>query len=463
MDLASTLPLFLCLVVLQSLTGDFRSSLLVVVLAVGSLDYFLTKPLYSLYMSDPHQLLALAAFAFTSLVITRLVSQVRKEAISSIRQKERTNRLYQLSQELLQLDPEGITGSQLLQPFREHFSVTAICIFDEKTTELQVIGDSDHVLAEKTREGYIRAIDLDDAESRVAVRCLRVGAKLRGAVGFQGLKDAAETAGPLTALTATFLERTNAFREASSAAAATQAEVYRSAILDALAHEFKTPLATILAAAGGIREVGPLEPAQSEMAETVENEAARLGSLTSRLLRTARLQREDIRPRLEPTDLSAMAARMAQQFTVRSRDRRIAVTGDLEPIEVFADGELLRLAVGQLIENACKYSEPGSTISIGVRCEEDFAAVQVSNDGSSIPANEQRHIFERFYRGADARRSTSGSGLGLYVARKIALAHGGTLDLDPAGAAGASVSFTLKLPIANHEVRDEFRHVAAAN
>src|ERR1700722_3445839 len=115
-----------------------------------------------------------------------------------------------------------------------------------------------------------------------------------GAVGFEGLEDASLTAGPLTALAAALLERTHAVRNANQAAAAAQTEAYRTVILDALAHEFKTPLSTILAAAGSLREVDSLGPHYREMAETVESEAARLGRLTSRLLRTARLEREAV-------------------------------------------------------------------------------------------------------------------------------------------------------------------------
>lgn len=83
----------------------------------------------------------------------------------------------------------------------------------------------------------------------------------------------------------------------------TEAEMFRGAMLDALAHELKTPLATIVMAAGGIREGGPLRREQLELAETVEEEASRLGQLTTRLLRLARLDREEIKPHIELTDI----------------------------------------------------------------------------------------------------------------------------------------------------------------
>jgi len=458
MDLASAIPLYLCLVVLLSLIGDFGSSLFVAALSAGCLDFFFTRPLFSLYINNPRSVLALVAFALTSLVITKLVSQVRKEGISARMQKDRLDRLYHLAEGLLHLDAEAAAGRTFLDPFQRLFFVTAICIFDAEAGVPRIIGDAEPGLADKTRDAYIRGAGMDEAESGISVRCTRFGARLKGAIGFQGLKDPAETATALAALTTTFLERTNAFRQASAAAAAEQAEVYRSAVLDALAHEFKTPLATILAAAGGLREAGPLDAAQVEMAETVESEAARLGSLTSRLLRTARLEKEDIKPRMELTDVGLLVSRIARQYGERSPDRRIIADRD-DCIETLADAELLRLAVSQLVENACKYSELGSTVSLKIERQGDFVAIRVSNDGSSIPPNERRQVFERFYRGAQARQSTSGSGLGLYVARKIALAHGGSLELETRGGAECNVVFSLKLPSTKTEVHHDIHHV----
>jgi two-component system sensor histidine kinase KdpD len=458
-DFASAIPLYMLLVVLQSLTGDFWSSAVISVLAAGCLDFFFTEPLFFWRITHPLDSLALLAFVFTALVITSLVSRVRKEARSSKLHKDRLDRLYQLSQELLALEPDAMMSEKFLNPLHRLFGVTAVCILNADTADLHDLGDSRLELANKTRETYIRGLDLNDPESHLSVRCLRVGTKMMGAVGFEGLREPGETADSLTALTATLVERTNAFRKTSAAAAAAQAAVYRSALLDALAHEFKTPLATILAAAGGIREAGPLASEQLEMAETVENEAAQLGSLTSRLLRTARLDSEEIRPRREIIDLTSLIAHIADPYSARSPDRRIVLTIRREKVDVLADPELLRLTLNQLIENACKYSQAGSTVTIEIEQQNDFVTVKISNSGSSIPFDERSRIFERFYRGAEAKRSTSGSGLGLYIARKIALAHGGGLDLETAQVSNDCVTFCLKIPC----VREEVDHATTVN
>jgi two-component system sensor histidine kinase KdpD len=448
-DLASAIPLYMLLVVVQSMTGDFRSAVIVSVLSAACLDFFFTQPLFSLFMSNPLNILALVSFVVTALVITRLVSLERAQAKSSLLQKDRLDRLYKLSQQLLALEPEAMMTEKFLEPFRQLFGVKAICAFDAETVELHIVGASQHDLAQKTREAYIGGHDINSTDSHLSVRGFRFSrsGRMTGAIGFEGLQEPEETTGSLAALTAALVERTKAFRKATIAAAATQAEEYRSAVLDALAHEFKTPLATILAAAGGILEAGPLGPEQQDMAETVESEAVRLSSLTSRLLRTVRLDREEIKPRLEVIDLESLAAQLTSQYLERSPDRRILLQNPYDRVEVLADPQLLRIALSQLVENACKYSVPGSDVTIGIDPQGDSVAVKVSNTGSSIPYSERTRIFERFYRGSDATRTTSGSGLGLYVARKIAIAHGGALELEVDDRATDKVTFSLKIPI----------------
>jgi two-component system sensor histidine kinase KdpD len=444
---AGTIPVLFLVVVLHSLAGNSLSSGVIAVLSAVALDYFFTTPVFSLRIDDPVQALALVSFAITSLVITRLVTRVRLEAKAASDQRDRVDRLYRLSQRLLALSADDLASASFLSPFHQLFGVNAVCIVDADSAELHMAGTSSFGLAEKTRDAHLHARDRDDRASNIAVRCVMLEDQLIAAIGFEGLQHPAETAGPLAALAAAFLERIKAFQKASEASAAAQSEIYRSAVLDALAHEFKTPLATILAAIGGLRESSSFLPEQEELADTVENEAARLGELTTRLLRTARLEREEIKPSARPVDFGALCSRIAGQYASRSSDRAIHVVTH-EPVYVFADPELLGLIVGQLIENACKYSSPGSDVTLTTEQRGEFAVLRVSNNGSSIPAGERNRIFERFYRGAVARNSTSGSGLGLYVARKIADAHGGMLELETAIPQENCVTFSLKLPSA---------------
>jgi two-component system sensor histidine kinase KdpD len=331
-------PVYLLIVVLQSLTGDIRSSGLVSILAVACLDYFFVEPVFSFQIMQPTDVFALVSFLITALIITELVSRLRAQVRVSNAQKERLDHLYQLSQRLLSMEPD-VAGEDFLEPFQRLFGVNAISIFDGQTGDSRLLGGSRHQLAEKTRDAYIAGRDSYDRAANVAVSGLRLGNKLTGAIGFEGLQDPEATLAPLAALMSAHFEKTRAFRAASAASAAAQAEVYRSAILDALAHEFKTPLATILAAAGGLREAGPLGPEQLEMADTVESEADRLGRLTTRLLRMARLDREEVRPRIEMLDMHAVVRHIADQYSRQWPDRRISVVSRGESTEEPADPE----------------------------------------------------------------------------------------------------------------------------
>jgi len=246
------------------------------------------------------------------------------------------------------------------------------------------------------------------------------------------------------------MERSRAFRGASHAAAATETEVFRGAVLDALAHEFKTPLATILTAASGLLEIGPLLPEQVELAQVVESEASRLSQLTSRLLRLARLDREQVKPQMELTDIADVVRSIVAQYSRRWPDRQLRLIGSTR-VNVNGDRELLWLGLGQLLDNACKYSRPDSDITVSVECAGESVAIRVWNSGASIPSSEQAQIFDRFYRGVEARGMVAGSGLGLYVAGKIAVAHGGSLDLDGPEKSGGGTSFRFTIPISQSE------------
>jgi two-component system, OmpR family, sensor histidine kinase KdpD len=419
---------FLIVVVLQSLIGDFLSSAVISLISFCSLNYFFVPPIFSMRVSDSSDTLALVAFLVAGLVITRLTTQTREAAVSEELQRRQMTHLYELARQLLQVQPEVKFGSQLLEPFRSNFGLRAVCLFDADAAEEHLTGESLAHLAETTRATYIGGRDFQDRGAGVAVRLLQAGGRTTGAIGFEGLRDL-ELAGPLTALATIMIERLRAFQQASHAAATTEAEVFRGSVLDALAHEFKTPLATILTAAGGLRETKLLGTERLALADAVESEASRLEQLTTRLLRLARLDREEVKPQMELIDLGEVTKSVVDQYSRRWRDRNLVLTD--ARVHVLGDRELLWLGLAQLLDNACKYSGPGAEIRVFIESADQTAAVRVWNSGSSIAPNEQAKIFERFYRGTEARGRTAGSGLGLYIARKIALAHGGAIALEP--------------------------------
>lgn len=438
LNFSATAFLYLIVVVVCSLSGGFPTAAVVSTAAVACLDYFFTYPIFSLTVSDPVDISALAAFLVTALAITRLAARAREQTRAALEQRRNLERLYRVSQQLLALDPEAANGVALLEPFRAVFDLRSVVLFDSTAMETLAAGDPPPAILSAVRNAYVAGADQD--QEAAAIRCLRTRDKNIGAIGFEGLAASPVIAGSMAALAAGALERARGFRKAAKAAAQAESEAVRGAILDALAHEFKTPLATILTAAGGLREVGPLGAEQTELTGVIESQAERLAGLTSRLLRLARLDREEVRPRLEPVDLAELVSSLGDRFGPQ-------FVFDAEPVNVLADPDLLRLAASQLLDNAMKYGDPSAPISVAVSRKGGAASLRVWNAGPPIPAEERLHVFDRFFRGAVWRRRTPGTGLGLYVARKIAAAHGGTVeaeDLPP----GEGVAFRINVPIA---------------
>jgi two-component system sensor histidine kinase KdpD len=375
---------------------------------------------------------------------------VREKSRAAGRERRNLERLYDLAQRLTMIDPVPGGYRPLLETLLGVLELQAVCVFDGATARMEAVGES-RLLRERTRDAYIRNEDVTEADAGMVLRCFRRGGRATAAIGLLGLKDPEGMAGPVVALATAATESGRTARGAASAHAKAYEEPLRTAILDALAHEFKSPLTAILTAVGGLREMGRLGQEETELADIVESEADRLDRLSSRLLRLARLDSEEIRPRLERASITPLVRRLLKRHARQALDREFGLSIPLEPPEIAVDPELFQLALSQLLDNACKYSPPGRPIEADVECCGPVVAVIVTSSGSSIDPAEQRMIFERFYRGQASRRDGNGNGLGLYVARKIALAHGGTLQLDPVRPRDKRVAFRLTVPAVPQE------------
>ncbi len=447
--------LYLLILVFLSLSAGFPAAVLISLMAVVCLDFFFVPPVLTWQINDPKDGLALIAYLVTSFVITRLASSARVHAEIAEQKRKEVARLYATASHLLSLDPEIAAGPLALQIFRDGFGLDAVCLYDATTSTQHVDGDPGRDLVHATREASAEGRDYQSPDGWVHVHCLRVEGKPAGAVGLEGRFEDDAVVKPLFALAATAFERALGFRNATNLAAAAQAEMLRSAILDAFAHEFKTPQAVIMAAAGGLRETGGLRPEQLEMAEVIEAEVWRMNRLTNRLLRMARIDRDEVKLNMEPTSLDKLVGHLIRQYRSQSRDRHILLRHARNAPDVLADPELMNLAFVQLLDNACKYSPPGSSVVVEMKQSEDFADIFVTNDGGLIREEERERVFERFYRGAETENTASGAGLGLFVARKIVRAHGGDLELCRGSKGRGTTTFQMRMPIIRSETIHE--------
>lgn len=214
-------------------------------------------------------------------------------------------------------------------------------------------------------------------------------------------------------------------------------------------HELKTPLTVILANNAILREHGADTVAsQGQWLESTQVEAERMQGLVADMLDLARGDAEAGAPVREAVDFSRLVEGELLTFESVAFERGIAWEDEVEAgVTVRGDGRRLSRLVGILLDNACKYTEPGGQVQVALRREERTAALSVRNSGEAIAPEDLAHLFDRFYRADKARthHAPAGYGLGLAIAQDIAQAHKATLTVRSNTTEGTV--FTLKLPL----------------
>jgi two-component system, OmpR family, sensor histidine kinase KdpD len=241
-------------------------------------------------------------------------------------------------------------------------------------------------------------------------------------------------------LAAIGLERARALEATARAEAAQESGHLRATMLDALAHEFKTPLTSMKVAAADLRS-NLTDGRERELAAIVDEDLDRLQSLVTDTVSTIRVDAGDFTLRPHRFRVSELVGWTLRQFEARLDGRQVVLSVP-ESLEIHGDRDLLGLALRQLLDNAVKYSPPNSHIEIAASAG---AAVEIAvrNSGAPIPEREQVRLFERFFRGSQARR-TPGTGMGLAIVRQIAEAHRGSVRVRSAPDLGTE--FVLALP-----------------
>ena len=445
-NLASAGFLNLVFVVLAAVYGGFWQATLISVFSVASLDFFFDEPVFSFRVDRVSDWVALAAFEFTALVISRLSNRAQTRAREAIAERRETARLYEVARRILLINAWHDTGKHVASLIRDEFELPAVLLFDALATEMSesfaAAPVDSQALAKTTRDVWVSNRDRFDAAERTWFRVLRLGTQPVGALALCGAEMSDLSAAALASLAAISLERARALQKQSHAEAERQAEKLRTAVLDALAHKFKTPLTVIRTANVGLSAAGPLSALQSELVSLVDQEAHRLNDLANRLLGAPDLDPPEPEP--EPLLLSRLIKSTVQDLEQPAdRERfRFDLPGHERP--VLADRELILTAIAQLVDNALKYSLPRAPIDIGVNASESGVVLTVRSQGLVVAPADRELIFRRFYRAPEAQGCASGTGLGLSIVKTIVNDHHGHVWAE--GEPDYGTTFSLCLP-----------------
>ena len=214
------------------------------------------------------------------------------------------------------------------------------------------------------------------------------------------------------------------------------------------AHELRTPI-TILRTRAEVGLAQDREPARDRaMLEAIARETARLGGLAGDLLTLARADAGERPIGREPLYLDDAAAGAVDAVRALAQHKTVGVdVGTFEEARIIGDAALVRQLLLIVLDNAIKFTPAGGRVRLDVATVDGRAAVVVTDTGIGIPAAQLPHVFERFYRGDQARREAEGAGLGLAIARWIADAHGARIEIGPAPGGSAGTRVTISFPV----------------
>lgn len=213
-----------------------------------------------------------------------------------------------------------------------------------------------------------------------------------------------------------------------------------------ISHELKTPIGAIGLLAEALVDATDDPETVRKFSKNLRKEALRLGALVQDIIQLSRVQSKDVLGAAQPVDVSAIVHEAAERCVILAESKDITITvNPLPDVLVVGDPELLTVAVKNLIENGIKYSDDGKHVGVGVTTSKNNVKISVADVGVGIPKDEQKRIFERFYRVDSSRsRQTGGTGLGLSLVKHIVFSHGGEITLFSKPKVGST--FTITLP-----------------
>ncbi len=434
--------LYLLLVVIISLQLGFGAATVASLLAVNCLNYFFIPPIFSFRIYDPENWLALGAFEFTALVVSRLSTQVQLQGRIARQQSSDRQKLYQLTRGVLLLDPSRPASSQVLALIQATLQTQSAALYDEVSTRTYSVGLMTTELEAAARDAYLHSSETNDPVNGAWSRVLTLGGKAIGAIALRAKDLNPEVVDAVASVAAIAIERSRSLDRAARAESAKHSEQLRTTVLDSLAHAFKTPLTTILAASSGLLEAETLHGMELELVTLIDQESERLNNLATQLLRTARLDQGPVRP-MEKCDVREITNHILKDLSWELAGRPVVTRIPDPALSVRGDRELISMGIAQLVDNAAKYSTPGSVITVSAEQQAKETILAVHNNGPVIEPEDRERIFERFYRGKGSEHLAAGTGIGLSVTKRAAEAHGGRAWVESDAGRGTTFYFAL--------------------
>jgi len=465
--------LYFVAVVICALTTGTSGAVVASIGAFLSYDYLFTDPRYTFTVRDPSEYLSVVLLLFVGIVIGQLVA-IERSRTQLARAREREARaLFRISRILATRDST-------------YAVLPAICAFLRDETEMQRVwvavgadDSSERVAADTATEGkppppgtllMLRRMPGDTPAEWVRVhlphtkprpevawdtyrvRCETQGMRL-GSIWAWRRRDSPEPDPTQTRLLAAAADQIGQVlahdrleAESKAAEIARQSDEIKSALLQSVSHDLRTPLATIRAAAGSLRPGSRLSEAdQTESVEAIDREVEYLNRMVTNLLDLSRIEAGALHADRDVFELDDLLGRTLDRIRPRLGDRQVQVELNAPPVEV--DPIFLDSAVTNIIENTIKYTPPDARLRLSARPVGDgLLRLTVEDSGKGVPDDALPRLFDKFYRvPGQGKSSRSGTGIGLAVVRGLVEAMGGDVKARRSELGGLAIDIDLRL------------------
>jgi two-component system sensor histidine kinase KdpD len=456
--------IYLLVVVLAAIYLGRGPSLLAAVTSVLVFDFFFVPPQFTLGVSDTEYLLTFAALLVVGLVVSSLTVRVREQADAATQREAQTAELYALSRDLA----VAFNLREILEAVVAHIGQTfsrEVAVLQPRTGDGQlepraatmgfVPDENQLAVAEWSfRHGQMAGRGTDTLPS-ADIRCLPLKTA-RGVVGVLAVKpmspsslltpDQRDLLQAFASQAALAIERAQLVEQARQAELLQSTEKLQRTLLSMISHDLRTPLVSITGALSSLQDdTASLDGAtQRLLIENATGEAGRLNRLVGNLLDMTRIEAGALRVNYDLYDVQDVIGSSLEPLDTQLKEHPVAVQVAPNLPLVPLDFVLVVQVLTNLLDNAAKYSPPGSPIGVRAQIDGEVLQIEVEDRGSGIPPSDLERIFDKFYR-VQQPGSVSGTGLGLSICKGIVEAHAGRIWAENRDGGGTRVTLTLPL------------------
>jgi two-component system sensor histidine kinase KdpD len=442
---------FLLFILVVAANWSLRHAVVLSIAATACYNFFFLPPVGTFTVADPQNWLALLVFLTVSVIGSRLSQRARADANEARWRQREVELLLALSRELLQTDAGTDLPAQVpaMTAGIAHADSAALYLLDGDRLFLSPGPGAEALEMATLRHAALTLSEpqaTEDSRANGTLIPLRAGVRPRGVMFLRGVSLSRETFQAIGSLISIALDRARALDALAAGEAAKQSERLRTLILDSITHDLRTPLTSIKGATSTLLDdPGIGLDDRVELLSIVDEETDRLDRLVSQAVEMAQLDARQVQMQKTPIAVEKIVQGACKASSGAVAPNRLSIALPRLP-KILVDAELAEKALGNLLENAAKYSSPQAPIRITAAAGDEYVHVSVTDEGIGIAEEDLALVFERFYRVRSQTAGVSGTGMGLSISRAILESHGGMLRVE--SQLGKGSTFTASFPIA---------------